>query len=258
MDDYVSNELLVESTAEIVDHLDHCSDCAAALDSRIRARTALKSAVERETVPPELQNKIRHALLRDTARGWQAVWAVAAVVLFSLLITGAGLWYLREGGERASADIQRIFRMALDVRDRCPANAGIDSLGDYDGIVEVVGEEMPSRYGIAAAHRCMLDGRLFVQVVLEDRDSRVFFVMTEKAGERLSRKDDAHALDADGVPVYNATIKDHQIAVFETRNQLAFLVSDLPRDTHLQLTSSIAALYAPLVRSTLQEASRAH
>jgi hypothetical protein len=148
--------------------------------------------------------------------------------------------------------------MGLEARDRCPVQPGIDALGDYDGIAEVIGNEMPSSYGIASAHRCILDNRLFVQVVLENANSRVSFVLTEKKGERLSTSGRARALDADGVPVYSATIGEHQIAAFETQNQLAFFVSDLSRNTNLQLASSIAALYAPLVRSTLQEASRAN
>ena len=256
LDAYASNELLVETTADVVAHLESCSSSAAALDTLDRDRTAVKNAVIRETPPPGLESRIRSGILRESPQRAQKMWVVAAVILLSVFLGGFGIWNSRKQVEGA-ADIQNILRMGLEARDRCPVQPGIDALGDYDGITEVIGDEMPSRYGIASAHRCMLDGRLFVQVVLEDSKSRVSFVMTEKRGERLSTSSSAaHALDAEGVPVYSATIGEQQIAAFETRNQLAFLVSDLPRDMNLQLASTIAALYAPLVRSTLQEASR--
>jgi hypothetical protein len=257
LDAYVSNELLVETNSEILEHLEHCSDCSAALDSRLRARAALKHAVTQEIAPPELMESIRMALPQRSLVHRQ--WAAAAVLL-ALLLGSAGFWYLRRGQELRAEGSERILNMGLNAVEHCPESARLDDLGwEYNGLAEVLGEEMPSDYGIAGAHRCMLDGRLFVRVVLEAGDSRVYFVVTENREDRFSADPGERALSAEGVPVYTATIRNHQVAGFETRRHLAFLVSpNLTRDANLQLATSIAALHAPLMRSTLEETRNAH
>ena len=254
LDSYLDNELLVETNVEILEHLDHCSDCSAALDSSTRARAALRRAVTQEVAPPELMASIRGALPRRGLAYRQ--WAAAAALLVLLL----GSWYFRQVQESRVADSERILNMGLNAVEQCLEGRGLDDLGwEYNGLAEVLGEEMPSNYGIAAAHRCMLDGRLFVRVVLEAGDSRIYFVVTEKAEDQFSASSREGVVNAAGVPVYTMTIRNHQVAGFETPGHLAFLVSpNLTRDANLQLASSIAALHAPLVRSTLKETGNAH
>ena len=42
LDAYVSNELLVETTDQILKHLEKCEECSRALETRIRVREALR------------------------------------------------------------------------------------------------------------------------------------------------------------------------------------------------------------------------
>ena len=253
LDSYVCNELRVETNAEILEHLDQCAECALELDSIVRLRSALKRAVNRETVPLEVFVNIQDALPRRTSRVVSRQWVAAAIVVLVLTVGGVGFWSSRS---TTVAESQKILNMAVDVVEYCGIQTGQESLGwEYEGLAEVLGDEMPSNYGIAAAHRCMLEGRLFIHVSLEDGDSRVSFVVTEKQGERLSSTSSRQgAFDVDGVPIYSSSVRNYQVAGFETPRHLVFLVTGgLSRDLNLKLASSIARLHAPSARSTLKE-----
>ena len=259
LDAYVSNELLTETNLDILEHLDRCVACSAAFGSRVQTRETLRRAVRRETAPAELLQSIRKSLPRRGSQGVWERWAVAAVILAGVLLGGMGVWYLQPHDITESAQLERILNMGLAVHEHCPADAGLESLGwEYNGLVEVIGEEMPSNYGVAAAHRCVFNGRVFVQVVLEDKNARAAFVVTEKDGEELSNSSRATAFKASGVPVFTRTINNHQVAGFETDRHLAFVVSELAGNENLRLASSLAALYAPSTRSTQKEARNGH
>ena len=46
MDAYLSNELLVETTHDLLQHLESCPECTAELATRTRLRSRLKTAVK--------------------------------------------------------------------------------------------------------------------------------------------------------------------------------------------------------------------
>jgi len=59
LDAYVSNELLVETCAEVNRHLTRCAECTAACELRQWIRGALQRAVYRNSVPTHLRERIR-------------------------------------------------------------------------------------------------------------------------------------------------------------------------------------------------------
>jgi hypothetical protein len=259
LDAYVNSELLAETNLEILRHLEACVACTSALESRIRLRATLKQTVQSVPVPAGLPNAVRSALPQRHAARAGAGWAAAAAVALAVLLGVVGIRYLPQPDLPAQDDAREILSLGLDAHRHCSPRAGMDTLGwEYDGLVNVIGEEMPSNYGIAAAHRCFVGDRLFVHVVLEGETSRVSFLVTEKQGERLSESPRSRAAEAAGVPVYSSSGDRYQIAAFETSRHLAFVVSDLPATDNLRLASLIASLYAPSVRSTLKEAGDAH
>lgn len=260
LDSYISNELLTETNLDILDHLDRCAACTAAVESRILTRESLKVAVQRETAPAELLQGIRSALPRKSSSLFGERWAMAAVILMGLILGGVGLWQVKTASQNStSRGNERLLDMGLAVYQHCPVGAGFESLGwEYDGLVEAIAEEKPSNYAITAAHRCLYNGRLFINAVLQEGDERVFFIVTEKESEQFSDRERTQAFEASGVTVYNRTIDNHQVAGFETGRHLAFVISNQSGDTNLKLASSIAALYAPSARSTQKEARNGH
>ena len=81
LDAYLSNELLVETTSEILRHLETCEACARELETRTRVRDLVRRAATSQTPPEELRQAIQRRL-RETQPGlWggsrELNWAVA-------------------------------------------------------------------------------------------------------------------------------------------------------------------------------------
>jgi anti-sigma factor (TIGR02949 family) len=99
LDSYISGELLVETNHEVLQHLEQCPACSQELETRVRVRTSLRNAVRAETVPVDLEQKVRRRIHENQrgrlwTTGFSLRWmsAVAALVLLS-----AGTWIvLRE------------------------------------------------------------------------------------------------------------------------------------------------------------------
>src|SRR5206468_1355311 len=90
---YLSNELLVETTGEVLKHLESCESCSGDLDSRVRVRDALRRAVAKQLPPQSLREAI-HEHLRQVQpgyfRGFRATqWALALAVLALVIFAGA-------------------------------------------------------------------------------------------------------------------------------------------------------------------------
>ena len=62
LDSYLNNELLVETTHEVLRHLRRCLNCSDALGVRERVKAILQTAVRRETVPLALRKKIKRSI----------------------------------------------------------------------------------------------------------------------------------------------------------------------------------------------------
>ena len=62
LDSYLNNELLVETTHEVLKHMQGCLNCSEALRVRERVKARLQTAVRREAAPLILQEKIRRSI----------------------------------------------------------------------------------------------------------------------------------------------------------------------------------------------------
>lgn len=62
LDSYLNNELLVETTHDLLRHLENCPGCAEELFQRERMKALLTGAVIREAVPPALEGRIKKGI----------------------------------------------------------------------------------------------------------------------------------------------------------------------------------------------------
>ena len=81
LDAYLSNELLVETTSEVLRHLESCEACSRELEARTRVRDALRRAAASQIPPEELRQSIQRQL-RKMQPGFlggsrRLTWAVA-------------------------------------------------------------------------------------------------------------------------------------------------------------------------------------
>ena len=70
LDAYISNELTVETNYEVLRHIEGCPACAAEVDACARLRSRLKAAVNAQSVPPELQVRIREQTRTSRSENW--------------------------------------------------------------------------------------------------------------------------------------------------------------------------------------------
>src|SRR5208337_166870 len=94
LDAYLSNELLVETTSEVLRHLESCEACSRELEARTCVRDALRRAAASQVAPEELRQSIQRQI-RKTQPGFLggsrrlalAVALVMVVVLGGLATT---------------------------------------------------------------------------------------------------------------------------------------------------------------------------
>ncbi len=273
LDSYLNDELLVESNHEVLRHMENCADCARALEDRTRAKSLLQRAVRRDVAPAALRERIAQDLRRQDSRksmtaAWSfntgLRWAVAAAALVVMAIgSWAVIYYLNSRNPRsqevASDQNAQILRIGLNDHINCAivheqANKRftpekmVERLGaDYAGLLPVVKEKAPAGYEVVIAHKCHVDKREFVHMILKN-DEKVFsLVITKKNGEAFPESAALDVFQAAGTLVYEARLQDYEVAGFETRDYLGFVVSNLTQTDNLEIASTLA----PVVRDFL-------
>jgi anti-sigma factor RsiW len=267
LDSYISNELLVESNLEVLRHIEQCSACSQESETRARIRASLQAAARREDVPPGLEQKIRREIReKSPVRLWpfdlslQWMSAVAALLLIS-----TSIWIvLRRRRElspqeqnayigRISSRLSTILQVGLRDHVQCavfrkypkdpPVFAEMASeLGpQYAGLVPLVKARVADEFRVILAHRCSVQGRNYVHLVLRGPSSLLSLIITKKnPGESFPASQLAPVLQAAGVPVYRAGASQFRVAAFESQAYLAFVISDLPEERNLQLAAALA------------------
>lgn len=265
LDAYLSNELLAGPLTEVTKHLEGCQSCSAALESRIQVRNVLRSAVQQEMVPAGLRARIQSRLRQSEAQKetlpfWSR-WILVAATAAALCIAGVGayrVWDLRHPASlsQLTASILKIgvgdhIHCAIDsqfAKRHSTLEEMSQKLGpEYSGLVSLAKEKVPVEFEIVVAHRCSFNGRKFVHLILKNQETALSLTITRKEGETFPSSGSQAALDVAGVPLYKSKIQNMEVAGFETRDFLAFVVSGLKENENSQIASSLA----PAVRDFL-------
>src|SRR5262245_129812 len=265
LDSYVSNELLVETNHELMRHLESCKDCSEALEVRMRVKTALQRAVRSVEAPPALEERVQKRIRDERSKGAlirsRTHWAFAVAAMALLTLGGwviFRLWNL-QGHSRVDTLADRILTIGAGNHLTCAVNHQMwkqhfssermaRELGpDYIGLVSLAEEKAPQDFEVVVAHQCHVDHRGFVHMILRKQDSVLSVVLTKKSGESFQESKAAAVLNASGVPIYRNRLKGVEVAGFETRGYLAFVVSGLDPESNLK----VAANLAPSVRDYL-------
>jgi anti-sigma factor (TIGR02949 family) len=281
LDAYVSNELMVETNYEVLRHIEGCPACAADADARARLRSRLKAAVNAQSVPPEIQVRIREQIRNGRSGSWfclgwlEAGWPRWAVATAAALVVAAGLWVndsterlpavsdrpaQRTYISRVSANLAAILKVGLGDHIHCaifrkypkdpqPVDKMEAELGPaYAGLLPVVRAAVPEGFKVVMAHQCSFDGRKFVHLTLEKNGGLLSLVVARKqAGESLDGLSPAAA--ASGVRIYQSAAGRYQVAGFEAGNFVAFVVSEQRNKENLRIASDVA----PAVREFLMK-----
>jgi hypothetical protein len=107
----------------------------------------------------------------------------------------------------------------------------------YEGLLEVAKEKMPQDFEIVVGHRCHYQNREFVHLILRKQEEIVSLIVTRKNGESFPAGAAAAVMKAAGIPVYEASWHNLQVAGFETSNHLVFVVSNAEKSENEQIAS---------------------
>jgi hypothetical protein len=273
LDCQTHDALPAETNQKLLDHLEHCSACAAVWDARSRIQTRLKAAVERQKVPAEMRVKIRERLTERNSRSWRTGLERWAVAMAAVLIVCAGIWLNRLRDrmpdladrpgqdayiQRVSATVAAALKLGLGDHIHCsvfrkyPQNPPTvaqmqETLGPaFREVLPFVQSAVPDGYRVIMAHHCGYAGRKYTHLTLQKEKDLISVVIARKnPGESLDSL--APALSPSGIRVYQSAAQPYEVASFEVGEYLAFVVSDLPGRTNLQ----IAADLAPALRGFL-------
>ena len=276
-DAYLDNELLVETNQDVLQHVISCTDCTRILESRARMKQLVRNAVTNEQAPLELAEALRERFRTerrsffayDTAR-WMM--AAAAVLLLAIggvaaLQRGRNIQFRGDDSvfQTVSARVQEILRIGLVDHVHCAilserwkrfvsfdemkADTGRSALGpDFIDLVPAVQAELGADYKIVEGHRCTANHRQYIHLILTgNKDTILSLVITEKRNESFTQAGAPAVMNASGIPIYRDRQGILEIAGFESGKYLAYVVSNLDRDSNLNVASAMA----PIVYSHL-------
>ena len=226
-------------------------------DDDRRLREHLQRAVRGQEVPPYLEARIRANLsAAPPARSfWGRQWAAAAVAV--AVVAGGTIAYqlghlrLTEASQESyiasvSNQVASIMRVGLGDHLHCayfgkspktppPMEEFVQTMGpEYSGLISIVRRAVPERFRLDGAHQCRSQQRRFVHMVFKDDSKLISLVVTrKKPGESFETAGLLPALAQSGLAMYSAGVQHFQIASFESRDHLVYLISDLPKDQNM-------------------------
>ncbi|MEP6533901.1 MAG: hypothetical protein ABJF23_01185 [Bryobacteraceae bacterium] len=223
----------------------------------------LKTAVHSVTAPPHLAARIRSEIDATSSRSvWGArLMAVAATVALCIGATVAyqlGHLRLTTASQESyissvSNQVATIMRVGLRDHIHCAvfrkypkAPPKVEDLAQemgtkYAGLMQIVQSRVPSGYQLMMAHQCRYHGRRFVHLALT-KDGQVLSVVVAVKGEGESFQTEnlVPALAEAGIPLYRSGVQRFQIAAFESKEHLVYVISDLPQQKNMDLLLALA------------------
>ena len=255
LDAYLSNELLVETTNDVLRHLESCEACSRELEARTRVRDALRRAAVSQ-VPPEALRLSIQRQLRNKQPGFLAgsprlTWAVALAMVVVLVGIATEQWISVQRGRRIVASV-----LAIGVSDhvQCaikghnypdianPPEKLREKLGpQYAGLLEVVQQKLPG-FEILEAHICSIPNspRKYIHFITRGRGTILSVILTKREGAQFPTGKRFVSGSSGSVSLYEAHLEGMNAAGFESKEYLGFVVSDLSQDATVQIASALA------------------
>jgi anti-sigma factor RsiW len=261
LDTYLDNELLVETSQSVLDHLSLCEDCAAESERRIELRRLLKTALTLED-DRDSENASRRRIgtaleeERRPPRTAKILWGALAASL--ILALGLGFWRIRDTSKPANSSatkmpinmpasppqvlIADVDRDAVENHQVCalsyPPNWTFDRqrIADeltptFAPLIDAVGRKHAS-YELIEGHNCSYQQRRYVHLIFRGNGHTVsvFIEPEDPLGNPKSSR--PREIDQTGYKAY-------EVARVDTGIHRIFVVSDLPSGENLSLANQL-------------------
>jgi len=260
LDSYIDNELLTESSLELMEHFQRCTACTRESQERRNMRARLQTAVREVRVPPGLEDRVRDRL-RQTPEPRPKRFHLMAIA--ATLAVCFGWWVDYQLGTlrpttasqesyvaEISGQVASIVRVGLGDHLHCALirqrgrrlEDGVDQLPvEFKELIPIVHQHLPADLPLVLAHECRYHGRNFVHLTFQNGRSLLSLVIAKKQdGESLDGANLPPALSQAGIPMYTAGARGLHVAAFESRGFLVYTVSDLSQTDNLGVLAALA------------------
>lgn len=257
LDLYLDNELLVETSQSVLEHLGSCPHCAAESERRLELRRLLKATSTLDDdyeggTENALRRKIEAALQGDQHRRitTNIRWALLAASL--ILIVGLGYWRISNIPKPASSPainipppevlLASMDRDAVGNHQACaltyPPNWAYERqrivrklTPRFASLIDVVGRNQNS-YELIEGHICSFQQRRYAHLIFRGNGHTVsvFIEQHEPVG-----KADSSAVAEIGQAHYSV----YEVASVDTGIHRIYLVSDLPSGENATLAKQL-------------------
>jgi hypothetical protein len=235
-DAYLSEELLVETTQALVQHLERCPACRADIGSRQRFRGALRSAFETTPVLQarpeflrELDSHLRHHASAGRRAGWRSWLAMAAAVVLAIGIGSGGVWWIAESAlaelaHLAAGDHQNCaLKFTLPERPTTLTEAAIfdSAFGRLESVEFSARASNGQPIEFIERHSCVFQGQRFAHIVVRYKGAAVSLLVADASGSRVA------AWTASAAARTLAPAAGFNVASFRSAGHAVFVVSTL-------------------------------
>jgi hypothetical protein len=240
----------------------------------------VKQAVTKEEAPLELAMALRNRFRTerrsffafDTARWMMAAAAVVLLAIGTLftLQWGRVITLNRDKGvfQTVSARVGDLLRIGLIDHVHCAiiskqakrlmsfddmkSKTSRGALGpEFISLVPTIQSKLGRDFQLVVGHRCTANHRRYVHLILTGKNDAILsIVITEKQeGESFTHAQAIAVMNAAGVSIYRDQLGKYEIAGFESTKYLAYVVSNLDRQSNLNIASEVA----PIVHEHLHQ-----
>jgi hypothetical protein len=229
----------------------------------VRLTQQLRRAVRSETPPPYLEARIRNTIRAgESVRSWtrRLIPAGAAAVI----CLGVGIAY-QLGHLRLTTSSQESYIASVSNRVGTLMRVGLgdhlhcsvfrkfskeppkieelaDKIGpEYSGLIPIVREQIPQDLRMVIAHECRYHGRKFVHISARSGSQLLSLIIARKRdGESFVTENVIPALAQSGISFYRAGVQRFEIASFESRDHMVYLVSDFSQRKNMEMLLAMA------------------
>lgn len=209
----------------------------------------LRRAMDGEPVPRDLETRVRGRLARpgSASRGPSSSGRlISSLALLAVVLAGTQYY--------AVAKTRRLFQTGVDDHIRC-AIAGayprqnsreemIGALGPWAPILQPVVDQAPGN-SLVSAHRCTVNGRNYVHIILRRNQTLISLIMTRRAeGETFPRSLTARVVNVSGISLHEGALEGYSVSGFVSGAWLGYVISGLPGGNNEELARRVAPVIA--------------
>jgi hypothetical protein len=188
-------------------------------------------------------------------------WGLAVAALLVMIVGGWGTLQLWRERYVESEEVEAILNLGVAVHIHCAIDTHIAdgtftpekmalAMGPrYIGLVSLLEKTLPKDFLVRAAHQCNFGGRNYVHIIIKKQAKILSLIITRKEGRAFPLSSRGHVVDVLGMPLHQAFLRNLEVAGFETREHLGFVVSGLDREQTYRVASDLA----PAVREYLRK-----